>query len=106
MELRSENKAKTRTTAMEKDMEEDKEKSMELAKRIGLKVTETFEECADGDGIDMDAALNGTASALASLFHQYKEEVDDGITEDEMAVDFFRRLRFMQARLRELGGEE
>lgn len=85
-------------------MEKDMEKRLELAKHIGLKVTEAFEECADGDGLDVEAALNGTVSALASLFHQYKEEVDDGITEDEMAVDFFRRLRFMQAKLREQGG--
>lgn len=100
MELRSENKTKTRTTAMEKDMK----KGLELAKHIGLKVTEIFEECADGDGLDVEAALNGTALALACLFHQYKEEVDDGITEEEMAVDFFRRLRLMQAKLREQGG--
>lgn len=56
-----------------------------------------FDGADNGEGgMDMDAAVDGTAAALAALFQQYVEQADDSITEEQMADDFYKRLRSLQ----------
>lgn len=94
----------------DKTMENDKKKHFKLSKLVAAKVFAAILNGADdGDGVNMDAGLDGTASALAALFQQYVEQADDTITEVELAEYFCHRLRALQKAhaesQREGGGE-
>lgn len=78
--------------------DEEEKKFLEIRRRVARDVfAAIFDSAADGEGgMDMDAAVDGTAAALAALFQQYVEQADDGITEEQMAEDFYKRLRALQ----------
>lgn len=77
---------------------EEKKKFLEIRRRVAHTVyAAIFDSADDGEGgLDMEAAIDGTAAALATLFQQYAEQADDGITEEQMADDFYKRLRALQ----------
>lgn len=79
-------------------MEKDKKELLKLSKRVAAKVFAAIIDGADdGDGgVDLGAALNGTAVTLDTLFRRYVEQAEDDITEEQLAEDFYKRLRALQ----------
>lgn len=76
----------------------EEKKFLEIRRRVARDVYAAIFDGADNgeEGMDMDAAVDGTAAALAALFQQYVEQADDSITEEQMADDFYKRLRSLQ----------